>query len=176
MSAVLAGGTSVAEIPVEPVLDPVRNPEGLDLLEPDMAATRLLMARVLPGAVSPASDGIRVRLLNPLGDPSLTYDAVGRLIYVGAHVIIASEVAGPAPEESVIEFEAPDGEVDASRYAPIVGGATVRPAGIDIDGVDATITLGESFRRFMADERARANANNSATSAATTSTPSTSEP
>jgi hypothetical protein len=140
----------------------------MDLLEPDVAAKRLLMARVLPGAESPASDGLRVRLLNPLGDPSLTYDAVGRLVYVGAHVIIAAEVAGPAPEQSIIEFENPDGEADATRYSPIVGGAQVRPADIDIDGVDATIILGRSFERFMAEERAR--------QAAATTTPSTTAP
>jgi hypothetical protein len=166
--ATLAGGAvSVHDLKVDPVLDKARNPNGIDLLDPDVAGVRLLMAQVLPGSVSPSNDNIRVRLVNPLGDPQLTYQAVARLAYVGANVVIVNEVPGTVPARSTIEYQQPEEAAAAALYAPVLGGADVRPNGPRIDGIDVTMTLGDSFRTFMAAETAKTT---TTTEAATTTT------
>lgn len=155
VTALGAGPVAAAGIPATAIIDPVRNPDGIDLLAADMTAARLLAARVLPGAVSPANDNLRIRLVNSLGDPRLTYRAVGRLAYVGANVVIVSEPDQEAPARTIIEHSDPADAEEAAFYAPVVGGAEVRPSEQRIDGIDVTIVLGESFRDFLAAEDAR---------------------
>lgn len=170
VAAVLSGPGRVREVPVEAVLDPARNPDGVDLLAPDIAAIRLLMAQVLPGAVSPASAGIRVRILDPYGDGALLYEAVGRLSFSGASIVLVSPSGADAPPETIIEYQASITEDVAARYGPPVGDAVTRPAAEQIDGIDATIILGDSFRRHLAEERARETTTRATTTAVATTT------
>jgi len=160
--AAVAGGRSAARaIPVRPILDAVANPSGLDLLQPDAAATKLVLAQVMPGAISPASDNIRLQVVNATGDPALLADAVTRLVGVGANVVIVSDAASPSPS-TVIEYQDPRNQAEAETYRPVVGPATVRQGDERIDGLDATIILGQDFATFAEQQAA----------SSTTSTPS----
>lgn len=169
LATLMSGPTSVQDVPSAPVLDRVNNPKGVDLLFVDPPAVRLLMAQVLPGAVSPPNGNVRVRLLNPSGDPSLSYAAVARLIYVGANVILASDAKGDVPEKTVIEYQRSEDAEVAGRYGPYLGGATTRQSDLRIDGVDATIVLGREFAAFVANEAARSTTTAPSTTAAPTS-------
>jgi hypothetical protein len=155
LSALTAGAVTVRPLAAKPVIDAVANPKGIDLLSVDRAATRLLLAEVVPGAISPSDANIRLRIVNPTGDAELSYLAVQRLVYVGANVVLVSDAAGPAPAANVIEYQDSD-EADAARYATLFGGATVRPSAEPIDGIDATVVLGQDFRTFMDREHAKA--------------------
>lgn len=170
LAALARGPVQVTEIPVGPILDTARNPDGIDLLEPDIPATRLLMATVLPGSVSPANPNLRVRLLNPSGDPQLAYQAVARMAYVGANIVLVDGTKGAMPAESTIEFHSPSREAEARLYGPVLGGANVTPSDVRIDGIDATVTLGSLFRTFMAAEAARSTTTSTSTTVAETTT------
>src|SRR5262245_62919030 len=104
LAAIVAGPAAVRPLPVRPVLDPVANPDGLDLVAADNAGQKLLMAEVLPGAISPANSNIRFRVANATGDPNRLYDAVARLVFVGANVVVVSQPP-TAQKETVIEYQ-----------------------------------------------------------------------
>jgi hypothetical protein len=153
--ATIAGGTAAVHLlPVHPVLDAVANPEGLDLLAPDNAGQKLLMAEVMPGAISPANSNIRFQIVNASGNDDLLYSAVGRLVFVGANVVVVSAPSG-TQQETVIEYQDPSRKAEASRYVPVVGTATVRQSESLINGIDATIVLGQDFATFMQAENAK---------------------
>jgi hypothetical protein len=152
--AAVAGGSSAARaVPVRPVLDAVANPQGLDLLQVDDAPTKLLLAQIMPGAISPANDNIRLRVVNATGNPDLLADAVTRLVAVGANVVIVSDAPSPSTSTS-IEYQDPRNQAEAQTYVPVVGPATVHQSDDRIDGIDATITLGTDFAGFAKQQAA----------------------
>jgi hypothetical protein len=148
---------------VRPVLDAVANPKGLDLLQADEAATKLLLAQTMPGAISPANDNIRLQVVNATGDPTLLADVVARLVAVGANVVIVSDAPSPS-QATLIDYQDPRHQAEAQTYVPVVGPATVRQGDERIDGIDATIIVGKDFAAFAQQH------------AATSSTPSTLTP
>ncbi len=172
LAAVASGPSAVQALPVRPVLDAVTNPDGLDLLQPDDAAMKLLLAEVMPGAISPANDNIRLRVVNATGDPALLADAVTRLVSVGANVVIVSEE--PASAATLIEYQAQLDQAEAETYVPVVGPATVRQGDERIDGIDATIILGQDYATFARSQPVPSGAATTATSATSPTTPSSS--
>jgi hypothetical protein len=151
--AAIAGGTStVSAISVQPVLDAVANPQGLDLLQADDASTKLLLAQTMPGAISPANDNIRLQVVNATGDPNLLAEAVARLVGAGANVVIVSDA--PPSQATLIEYQDQRTEAEAQTYVPVVGPATVRLGDQRIDGIDATITVGKDFAAFSQQQAA----------------------
>jgi hypothetical protein len=171
LTAIVSGDAAVHQLTVRPVLDAVENPDGVDLLAPDNTSQKLLMAEVLPGAISPANSNIRFRLVNATGNPAMLAAAVGRLVFVGANVVMVS-AAGTPTKETVIEYQDESRKTEATRYMPIVGPSVVRPTTDRVDGIDATLVLGEDFARFIDAEDAKSAATSTpvATTIATTTT------
>ncbi len=151
IAAMVKGAPVVDTLPVKPVLDPVANPEGVDLLAPDNTGQKLMTAELMPGAISPANTNIRFRVVNATGDPDMLYAAVGRLVFVGANVVIVTDAPTPT-DKTVIEYQDEADKAEATRYLPVVGPATVQPSPDRIDGIDATIVLGKDFATFVASQ------------------------
>jgi hypothetical protein len=153
LAAMAAGTTAARAVPVRPVLDAVANPQGLDLLQVDEAPTKLLLAQIMPGAISPANDNIRLQVVNATGDTDLLADAVTRLVGVGANVVIVSDTAPPSTA-TLIEYQDPRNKAEAQTYVPVVGPSTVEQSDERIDGIDATIVLGTDFASFAQQQAA----------------------
>jgi hypothetical protein len=157
LAAITSGPATVHELTVRPVLDAIENPDGLDLLAPDNTSQKLLMAELLPGAISPANSNIRFRLVNATGNPAMLAAAVGRLAFVGANVVMVGEAPTPT-KETVIEYQDENRKTEATRYMPVVGPSVVRPTTDRIDGIDATLVLGQDFATFSTAEDAASTA------------------
>jgi len=165
LAAIAGGDATVHQLTVRPVLDAVENPDGVDLLAPDNTSQKLLMAEVLPGAISPANSDIRFRLVNATGDPAMLEAAVGRLVFVGANVITVNEAPSPT-KETVIEYQDESRKAEATRYMPVVGPSVVRLTTDRIDGIDATLVLGQDFATFIEAEEAKTAATSTTTTVA----------
>ena len=172
LAAIAGGDAAVNQLTVRPVLDAVENPDGVDLLAPDNASQKLLMAEVLPGAISPANSNIRFRLVNATGDPAMLAAAVGRLVFVGANVIMVNEAPTPT-KETVIQYQDESHKAEATRYMPVVGPSTVSFTPDRIDGIDATLVLGQDFATFIKAEDAKAAATATTTTVAAATASST---
>jgi hypothetical protein len=167
LAAIAGGDATVHQLTVRPVLDAVENPDGVDLLAPDNTSQKLLMAEVVPGAISPANSDIRFRLVNATGDPAMLAAAVGRLVFVGANVIMVNEAPTPT-RETVIEYQDESRKAEATRYMPVVGPSAVRFTTDRMDGIDATLVLGQDFATFIEAENAKAAASTTTTVAPST--------
>ena len=169
LSAMAKGQSGVTALRVQPSFDP-GDPTAPELLQADVAYLRLLVATVMPGAVSPSNGNISFRIINPLGDPQASYDAVGRLAAVQANVVLVTDTSGPVPDHTSIVWLSPAGQAQAAAFAPVLG-APAPTAGTErIDGVDATVTLGRDFLPFVQAEEAKAAASTTTTSIADTTT------
>ena len=159
--AVTSGPVGVHTLRVEPSFDPSA-PSGPELLQADVGYLRLLVATVMPGAVSPSNGNISFRIVNPLGDVDAAYQAVARLAAVQANVVLVTDVPGPAPEHTTIVYQSPAGETQAAAFAPVLGAATPTASAERIDGVDATVTLGQDFPAFLDSQAAKSAATTTA--------------
>jgi hypothetical protein len=63
----------------------------------------------------------------------------------------------------VIEYFDGSRKAEATRYLPVVGPSVVRPTTERIDGIDATLVLGQDFATFIRDEDAKAAATSTTT-------------
>jgi hypothetical protein len=140
-----AGAVQVDTLPVTAVLDPSRNPDHADLLDVDRTAVRLLMARVLPGAVSPSDTDLRVWLINPTGDASLSYQAVAALVYVHVNVMLVTESSAVVPDRTRLAYGTPLGQRSVFLTG-IFGRGELVATDEPVDGIDVTITLGRDFQ------------------------------
>jgi hypothetical protein len=166
LESLAAGPNGVYVLRVEPTFNPA-DPTAPELLQADIPYLHLLVASVMPGAVSPSNGNITFRVINPLGDPNLTYRAVGRLSFLQANVVLVTETNGPAPDRTTLQWNSAAGEVQAGAFSPALGGAVPTASDERIDGIDATVVLGRDFAGFLAGEDAK-------TAAATTTVPTTS--
>ena len=66
LAAATSGPVGVHALRVQPSFDPSA-PSGPELLQADVGYLRLLVATVMPGAVSPSNGNISFRIVNPLG-------------------------------------------------------------------------------------------------------------
>jgi hypothetical protein len=154
LAKVTSGPAGVHLLRVEPSFDPT-DPAAPELFQADVPYLRLLVASVMPGAVSPSNGNISFRIINPLGDPNLTYRAVGRLAAVQANVVLVTETDGPAPALTSMTWHSPAGEVQSGAFAPVLGSPPAVPSDERIDGIDATVVLGRDFPGFLAAEDAK---------------------
>ena len=112
---------------------------------PDLAGVRLLMAEIVPAAVSPANANVRLRILNPSADQAVAYQAVARLTAAGANVVLADETPGAVPASSALTFGDQGRRAELAGLVPVIGALTLASTEERIDGIDGTISLGQDF-------------------------------
>jgi hypothetical protein len=138
LGALVASATTVVTVPVEP-----RGPTGpVEELVPDLASLRALVARVLPGAVSPLDGNPRLRILNPSGDPAISLAATRVLLAAGANIVMIDDKKGTPPRASTMVLTDPARAAEVEPYRVALGSLDVQTGGATVDGIDATVTLG----------------------------------
>lgn len=150
LAAVAAGSGTVQRLPVTTRT----GLDGGELFDVPAEYIHLLMAQVLPGAVSPVDADARVRLIEPGADPSTLLAATAALDALPANLILATsggQVASPAA--TVFSYGTPVGEA-AARAMAAAGtfGATptIVAAEQRFEGIDLTITIGKDFAPAVA--------------------------
>ncbi len=140
----IAGGPNQVRLLTDEVVPAsVGTPDERFLADP--ATIRLLMAEVLPGAVSPANASLRLRVLNPSGDEVVAYQAVAKLTFVTANVILVDNTLGPVPATSGLTYADTARQAEVAGLVPVLGSLSLATTEERIDGIDATITLGQDF-------------------------------
>jgi hypothetical protein len=146
---VFAGPVRVRALGASPVLDLAANPDEVDLLEVDGIEALLLVGRVLPGAASPVSSGLRIKLVDATDRRGALEDAVLLLTYFGVAVVWIDDA--PAQPATVVHYRSADDVAVFRELENVFGPVQLEPADRPVEGVDATITLGQNFPEFPAD-------------------------
>jgi hypothetical protein len=150
LAALGAGPRTVRSLNVTPAIDVVNNPDSIDLLQVDSPATNLLMAEILPTAISPTNGGLRVVLRNRTGDDHALYDATARLLFAGANLVAVDSPGDQAPATGTVMSYDPSLTQDRIEGLTVaIGPAVASPAKTRLDGVDVTIDLGTDFLGFL---------------------------
>jgi hypothetical protein len=127
----------------------VRNPANADLYELDGGEVIMVMASIAPSAIALVSNSLALMIDTPYDDSSLVREAVLRLAYAGANVVVVRTVA-VAPEQATrVFFDDPAVQNDLGQYVSLMGELSYQPTDEVIEGVNARIVLGEDFREFI---------------------------
>lgn len=144
-----AGEIRYWQLGSELITDPARNPAGLDLYALDGAEVIMVMASVIPSAVSVSSNNVTFLVDSPFDDVALTREAVLRLAYLGANVILVREIEDAPQAKTVIYFNDDLVRAGLEEYPTYLGPIEFETTDEIIDRVDARIVLGEDFIGFI---------------------------
>lgn len=145
-----AGRIDVWQISSSRLVDAQRNPAGLDLYAIDGTEALMVMASVAPGALTLATNNAAVMIDVPFDDSSLTREAVTRLSFLGASVVVVRRGLDAPQERTVVHVADPIARAEAEAWGSLLGPLEFVDSGEIISGVDVRIVIGHDFKAFVA--------------------------
>ena len=149
LEALLKGRVQVWQISATLLTDAARNPANADLYELDGGEVIMVMASVAPSAIALVSNSIAVMIDSPFDDPQLVRQAVLRLAYVGANVVVVRTIDAPPVKETQVFYSDEAIRNDVQGYTTLMGEMRFNTTSDVIEGVNVRIVLGEDFRTFI---------------------------
>jgi hypothetical protein len=131
------------------VTDAKRNPSNVDLYELDGGEALMVMASVVPSALSLASDAISVMVDVPFTSTSIAREAVTRLAYLGANVILVRQITDTPAERTVVYYSDELAKTEGEAYSSTLGTLEFKQAPQTISGVNLQVVLGNDFVAFL---------------------------
>lgn len=149
MSALFAGPVRTWQIAYQRLEGTKANPDDVDVYGYDLGEIVMVLATVAPSAMVAVFPTITVQVDSPFPESETVRQAVYRLLYMGANVMLVRNVSSVPPETTIIRYS---DEMDRGIAEPLTilldqinwEKATDRVAGIDLQ-----IILGRSFTDFL---------------------------
>lgn len=145
-----AGRIDVWQVSSARLVDAQRNPAGLDLYAIDGTEALMVMASVAPGALTLATTNAAVMIDVPFDDSSLTREAVTRLSFLGASVVVVRRGLDVPRERTVVHVADPIARAEAETWKSLLGPLEFVDSGEIISGVDVRVVIGHDFKAFVA--------------------------
>ena len=149
MSALFAGPVRVWQIGYQAVPEGETNPEDLDLYGYDYGEVVMVLASVAPSAMVAVLPTLSLQVDSSYPDSETLRQAVFRLLYMGANVLLVRNTTTPPPEVTTIYYS---DEMDRGMAEPLtilLDDVKWEKATERVAGVDLRVVLGESFIRFL---------------------------
>lgn len=148
-TALLRGEVDVWQFGATLLVDAQRNPGNADMYELDGGEVLTVMASVAPSAMRPTNTNISVMVDIPFDNTTYAKEAVTRLAFMGANVVLLRHVPDTPSEETVVYYNDTMGRVEAETFENLLGDLTYKESQEIIDGVNLRIVLGNAFVRFL---------------------------
>jgi hypothetical protein len=162
MKALLTGEIDVWQFSSTLFTDAVRNPNQVDLYGLDGGEVLMVMASVVPSALTVTSANVAVMVDIPFASASVAKEVVTRLAYLGANVVLIRQSPDLATERTTVYYNDSIARTEAESYPTLLGPLEFTESKDVISGVNLRIVLGNDFVAFLGQ--------GSATSTSTTST------
>ena len=148
-TALLGGEIDVWQFGATLLTDAQRNPNNLDLYSLDGGEVLMVMASVAPGSLNLTSNSIAVMLDVPFNNTTFAREAVTRLAFLGANVVLVRQVSDLPAEATVVYFNDPLAKSEGETFADLLGPLEMRETTDVISGVNLRIVLGNDFVAFL---------------------------
>ena len=165
MQALLLGEIDVWQFSSTLFTDPVRNPNQVDLYGLDGGEVLMVMASVVPSALTVTSSNVAVMVDIPFASAVVAKEVVTRLAFLGANVVLIRQSPDLAAERTTVYYNDSIARTEAEAYPTLLGPLEFTESKDVISGVNLRIVLGNDFVAFLGQG-----------SASNTSTTSTTEP
>jgi hypothetical protein len=165
VNALLMGEIDVWQFSSTLFTDAVRNPNQVDLYGLDGGEVLMVMASVVPSALTVTSANIAVMVDIPFASAVVAKEVVTRLAFLGANVVLIRQSPDLATERTTVFYNDSIARTEAEAYPTLLGPLEFTESKDVISGVNLRIVLGNDFVAFLGQG-----------SASNTSTTSTTEP
>jgi hypothetical protein len=145
MAALFAGRIDVWQFEATLMNDAVRNPTALDMYSLDGGEVLTVMASVAPSAMRITSTNISVMIDLPFNSMSYAKEAVTRLAFMGANVVLLRQTTDAPAEQSVVYYNDAIARAEAENYVSLLGPLKYVESADVIEGVNLRIVLGNDF-------------------------------
>jgi hypothetical protein len=145
MAALFAGRIDVWQFEATLVNDAVRNPTALDMYSLDGGEVLTVMASVAPSAMRITSTNISVMIDLPFNNMSYAKEAVTRLAFMGANVVLLRQTMDPPTVRSIVYYNDAIARAEAENYVGLLGPLEYVESADVIEGVNLRIVLGNDF-------------------------------
>ena len=162
VKALLMGEIDVWQFSSTLFTDDVRNPNKVDLYGLDGGEVLMVMASVVPSALTVTTSNVAVMIDIPFASASVAKEVVTRLAYLGANVVLVRQSPDLATERTTVYYNDFIAKTEAEAYPTLLGPLEFTESKDVISGVNLRIVLGNDFVAFLGQ--------GSATSTSTTST------
>jgi len=149
LAGLLSGRVDVWQLSGTLITDAQRNPSNVDLYEIDGGEALMVMASVMPSALSLASDAISVMVDVPFASTTVAREAVTRLAYLGANVMLVRETTATPAEHTVVYYTDEIARTEGEAYSATLGTLEFKKAPQTIAGVNLQVVLGNNFVAFL---------------------------
>ena len=162
VKALLMGEIDVWQFSSTLFTDDVRNPNKVDLYGLDGGEVLMVMASVVPSALTVTTANVAVMIDIPFASASVAKEVVTRLAYLGANVVLVRQSPDLATERTTVYYNDSIARTEAEAYPTLLGPLEFMESKDVISGVNLRIVLGNDFVAFLGQ--------GSSTSTSTTST------
>ena len=162
VKALLMGEIDVWQFSSTSFTDDVRNPNKVDLYGLDGGEVLMVMASVVPSALTVTTANVAVMIDIPFASASVAKEVVTRLAYLGANVVLVRQSPDLATERTTVYYNDSIARTEAEAYPTLLGPLEFMESKDVISGVNLRIVLGNDFVAFLGQ--------GSGTSTSTTST------
>lgn len=150
LAGLFAGRIDVWQLSATLITDAQRNPANADLYEIDGGEVLMVMASVMPSSLSLISDGIAVMVDVPFSNTSYAREAVTRLAYLGANVVLVRQIPDAPMELTTVYYADELARTEAEAYSTLLGTLQFEKSSQSIAGVNLQVVLGNDFVAFLA--------------------------
>jgi hypothetical protein len=148
-TALFSGEVDVWQFGSTLLTDAQRNPNNLDLYSLDGGEVLMVMASVAPGALNLTSNNIAVMVDVPFNSTSFAREAVTRLAFLGANVVLVRQIADLPAERTTVYFNDPLAKSEGETFVDLLGPLEFQESADVISGVNLRIVLGNDFVAFL---------------------------
>ena len=145
MTALFSGRVDVWQLDGSLMNDAIRNPANLDMYALDGGEVLTVMASVAPSAMRITSTNISVMIDLPFNSISYAKEAVTRLAFMGANVVLLRQTTDAPEARSVVYYNDAIARTEAENYVGLLGPLKYVESADVIEGVNLRIVLGNDF-------------------------------
>ena len=149
LAGMLAGRLDVWQFTATRISDVQRNPNALDLYSLDGGEVLMVMASVAPSAMRLVSNNLTVMVDVPFNNSAYAQEAVTRLAYAGANVVLVRQISDVPAEKTIAYVNDSIARAEVETYTGLVGAIEIVETLERISGVNVRIVLGNEFVAFL---------------------------
>ena len=149
LAGLFAGRIDVWQLSATLITDAQRNPANADLYAIDGGEVLMVMASVMPSALSLVSDNIAVMVDVPFSNTNYAREAVTRLAYLGANVVLVRQIPDTPAEKTTVYYSDDIARTEAEAYSTLLGTLDFQKSTQSIAGVNLQVVLGNDFVAFL---------------------------
>lgn len=149
VNALLMGEIDVWQFSSTLFTDAVRNPNQVDLYGLDGGEVLMVMASVVPSALTVTSANVAVMVDIPFASAVVAKEVVTRLAFLGANVVLIRQSPELATERTTVFYNDSIAKTEAETYPTLLGPLEFTESKDVISGVNLRIVLGNDFVAFL---------------------------